>query len=112
MTPEWAVGFTFGITKVYLLFATSFSIWTPSLLVSSFPFISLYKQLKWINKIEFSLKKLKDFYQLTVGLGLASTMHSNLTLSSLLIGPNGSGTLTKTGPPKIIHFYFIKKKLN
>lgn len=41
-----------------------------------------------------------------VGLGLASTMHSNLTLSSLLIGPNGSGTLTKIGPPKIIQFLF------
>lgn len=36
-------------------------------------------------------------------------MHSNLTLSSLLIGPSGSGTLTKIGPPKIIKFYFIKK---
>ena len=27
-------------------------------------------------------------------------MHSSLTASSLFIGPNGSGTLTKTGPPK------------
>lgn len=38
-------------------------------------------------------------YQLTVGFGLASTMHSNLTVSSLLTGPTVSGILTKTGPP-------------
>jgi hypothetical protein len=62
---------------VYLLLATSFSICTPSLVVSSLPF-----------KI-----------QLIVGFGLASQITSNLTASSLFIDPIGSGNLTNTGIP-------------
>lgn len=49
------------------------------------------------EKARFRLECL--YYHDTVGFGLASTMHSNRTASSLLIGARGSGTLTKTGPP-------------
>jgi hypothetical protein len=42
----------------------------------------------------------KITYQLTTGFGVASTTHSSLSDSSLLIGANGSGTLTSTGAPK------------
>lgn len=74
-TPEWVAELSLGITKVYLLLFTSFSIWTPSFVVNSLPFI----------------------IQLIFGFGVASTTHSNLTDSSLLVGAKGSGTLTNTG---------------
>lgn len=102
-TPAWTEGLAFGIIKLYLLLLTSFSICTPSLLVNSLPLIIL-NWISYINlkiKINFYQFSTKINYQLIVGLGLASTMHSSLTDSSLLIGASGSGTLTKTGPPKI-----------
>jgi len=46
----------------------------------------------------------KETYQLTTGFGVASTTHSSLTDSSLLIGDKGSGTLINTGAPKQIKY--------
>jgi hypothetical protein len=63
----------------------SFSIWTPSLAVNSLPFNC----------------------QLTVGFGNASTMHSNLTVSSFLTGPIGSGNLVNVGLPGKIQAFKI-----
>ena len=65
----------FGITKVYLLFDTSFSIRTPSLMVNS-----------------FSLKN-----QDTVGFGLDVTTHSNFVSLSLKLHWF-FGTSINTGP--------------
>ena len=75
--PIWTLELIFGIVRVYLFALTSFSIWTPSLFVSSFPFNN----------------------QFMVGLGLASTTHSNLTVSSLLIVSGISGVFMKIGAP-------------
>ena len=77
IVPACALLLTLGIVRVYLFALTSFSIWTPSLFVSSFPFNN----------------------QLIVGLGLASTTHSNLTVSSLLIVSGISGVFMKIGAP-------------
>ena len=75
--PAWILEFILGIVMLYLLLLTSFSIWTPSLAVNSFPFNC----------------------QMTVGFGKASMMHSNLTVSSFWTAPIGSGSLVKTGLP-------------
>lgn len=47
-----------------------------------------------------------------VGLGFASTMHSTFTVSSLLIGASGSGTLIKTGPPNMLKKHIIILELD
>jgi len=41
-------------------------------------------------------------------LGVPSTTHSNFTVSSLFIGPIGSGTEIKTGNPLILIIKKIK----
>jgi hypothetical protein len=41
MTPMCTAGFALGMLKQYLLLFTSFSIWTPSFVVSSLPFTDL-----------------------------------------------------------------------
>jgi hypothetical protein len=99
IVPACTFGFIFGIFKLYLLLATSFSICTPSLLEISLPLIDLNRFIKSCEGVCRYKDGLMVLYHDTTGLGKDSMKHSYFTLPSFLTGPTASGSFVNTGAP-------------